>query len=166
MSAKLFPVVYGAVTEYAAGPDGRRACGITWGDGPRLLVSSFQGDDRAVAEYLARAPGVIREQEQKIASLETELRALRAQLPPKRPQRLLGLGCIRQDPTEPEKIWILNTQVKGWSSFGVQCDGWDDLFRRYDVTISAPMSDKFGQYWLATPRGTAGATLAEIGGAS
>lgn len=70
-------------------------------------------------------------------------------IPPKQPQRLLGPGCVRFSPRS--KLWLLGQREKGWASFGFELDGWDDLFRRYAVTITEHGVDEHGMWWTATP---------------
>lgn len=150
-SNEMFCVPFGEVTEFMPGGDGRPAYGIDWG-GPSALVKSTEADDAAVAAYLARAPAAIMAHEQTIAKLERDLSAARA-LVPKRKTRLLGPGCVRQDPHHPERLWLLNTQHKGWASFGIVVEGgWDELFRRFDVIVSDPDRDTHGMYWMVRPR--------------
>lgn len=147
----MFPVPFGEVTAFAPGGDQRRAYGIDW-CGPHALVKSSEADDGAVAAYLARAPGLIMAHEETIAKLEAELHKTRAAYPARK-TRLLGPGCVRQDKAGSSRLWLLNTQAKGWSAWGVIIDGgWDELFRRFDVIVSAPSVDKDGQYWIVTPR--------------
>jgi hypothetical protein len=71
--------------------------------------------------------------------------------PPKEPVRLMGTGCVREDPAG-HGLWLLSKHETGWSAFGYRLDGWDDLFRRFDVCIGAPKQDEHGQWWPAQPR--------------
>lgn len=148
---EMFPFPLGEVTAYMPGGDERRAYGVSWG-GPSAMVKSSEADDEKIAAWLARAPGLVMSYEQEIKLLNAKLRELRAAHPPRK-VALLGDGCVRQDPKDPARLWLLNTAAKGWSAFGVIIDGgWDELFRKYDVIVSAPATDKHGQYWTVSPR--------------
>jgi hypothetical protein len=57
-------------------------------------------------------------------------------------------GCVRFCGTE---LWLLNRREGGWSAWGVLCDGWDDLFRRFAVTITEHSTNEYGAYWIAVP---------------
>lgn len=72
--------------------------------------------------------------------------------------RLLGEGCIREDSTAGNGLWLLNSAEKGWSAFGVRLDGWHELVSTYDVWIGEPRTDEHGQWWPAIPRNVGGAT--------
>lgn len=65
-------------------------------------------------------------------------------IPPMRPVRLLGVGCVRFLDGRP---WLLNKREGGFASFGVPCESWDDLFRRYDVRVTDHGSDATGEWW-------------------
>jgi len=79
-------------------------------------------------------------------------RAAERMVPPPSPARLLGPGCVRFD--SMGRLWLLNKRETGWSSWGVICDGWDDLFRRHAVRITAHGTDEHGPWWTAEPEPT------------
>jgi hypothetical protein len=75
--------------------------------------------------------------------------AAEQRIPPPAPARLLGTACVRFD--DRGRPWLLNKRESGWSSWGVVCDGWDDMFRRYAVVITAHGTDEHGPWWTAEP---------------
>lgn len=77
-------------------------------------------------------------------SLRAEVQRLRAEVPPRKPVRLLGPGCVRFRDGE---LWLLNKRETGWGSFGLQLTGWDDLFRRFNAVVVGHGSDAFGEFW-------------------
>lgn len=130
--------------------NGTRNYGIDGFDRASVLVSGERSAE--VAAEIAGAPVALAGARARVAELELALAAARAAQPPKRPIALLGEGCIRQDPRDPQVLWILNQASTGWASFGFRLEGWDDLFRRYDVIVGAPQVDEHGQWWPALPR--------------
>lgn len=134
----------GVCNRYQVNASGQSNVGVRW---PlvSLLVSSDSADSAAAAEELAVAPA-------RLAAALAEIEALRAKVPPTRPTRILGKGCVRQDPQDGEKLWLLNTAEKGWSAFGIQLDGWDDLFRRWDLVVGECRHDQHGTFWVVSPR--------------
>lgn len=112
-------------------------------DGVCVHVDGCEDDEKgkALAEFLADAPA-------RVDRLTAELRGLRAALPPARPVRLLGPGCVRFRGAE---LWLLNRVEPGWSSWGVLVDGWDDLFRRFDARVTGHGRDNTGDYWTVEP---------------
>jgi hypothetical protein len=154
------------ITAFAVGANGTRNRGFDL-DGVRVLVS---GDDdaqiAAVAFNLANAGAALEQARARHVELQAEiervesptarwarLHAQHAQLsaaPPKRPARLLGPGVVRFDPAMG-KPWLLNKREPGWSSWGVVCDDWDDLFRRFNVRVTGHGTDEHGAWWEVTP---------------
>lgn len=150
------------ITEFAPQADGTRLRSFTV-DGVRVM---FQAPDRerdlaatALAASLhGAARGVVRRwhalesrcsaAEQRAVVAEAEADRLRALVPPPAPQRLIGPGCVRFRGAE---LWLLNKREGGWAAWGVRCVGWDDLFRRYAVTITEHGTDEHGAYWIAAP---------------
>jgi hypothetical protein len=137
------------------GPDsgGRRACQFDH-DGLVVQVrpTDSEANERAfdyacglarVARSLADARAHIDQLKARVAKQDAELAALRLRVQPD-PVRLLGAGCIRFRDGE---LWLLNRRQEGWSSFGIRCDGWDDLFRRYNVHVTSTGSDMWGEWW-------------------
>lgn len=108
-------------------------------DGVTVIVEPHENDEHArrVAEFLADAT-------RQVDRLAAENRDLRASGPPATPARLLGPGVVRMRNGE---VWLLNRAETGWASFGVRCNGWDDLFRRYDVIVTGYDRDETGDYW-------------------
>jgi hypothetical protein len=157
------------VVEFAQQPDGTRARQFTVG-GVRVQVQATgrEHDEAAIAlvyTLQGSADGVVRRwqalenrcsaAEQRAAAARADAAAARAELelaralvPPAVPERLLGPGCVRFRGTE---LWLLNKRETGWASWGVRCAGWDDLFRRYAVTITARGADEHGEFWIAIP---------------
>lgn len=86
----------------------------------------------------------------RIAELEAECAGLRRRVPPARPQRLLGIGCVRQ---QGDALWLLSEAAKGWRAFGYRFDSWDQLLRAWDVEVGAPQQDEHGWYWSVSNRG-------------
>lgn len=148
-TTRTIPTTTGTVTPFCE-INQLRNYGVTWEDGTSLLV--YGQPDPEFADFIARYPTVIAKHRTEIAALREENAKLRAKLPPREPARLLGTGCVRQDPTTPAVLWLLNSAAEGWSAFGFRLDGWDELFRRFDVKVDAPARDAHGQYWLVTNR--------------
>lgn len=122
------------------------------------LIAHDADAERLAAEIARAAAGIEARHEELTSELEAARLALRdtaerlaiaeRALPPKRPQRLLAPGCIR---VSTGQMWLLGRRDQGWSSFGVQVAGWDDLFRRYAVTITEHGVDEHGMWWEAEP---------------
>lgn len=87
----------------------------------------------------------IDELEAMLAASQEETANARSRIPPKSPARLLGGGVVRVD--DKGFPWVMNKEATGWSSFGVRCDGWEDLFRRFDIRITSHGSDGFSAFW-------------------
>ena len=83
--------------------------------------------------------------EARVAVLEVALRDAQARIPPKNPIWLMGPGWIRFD--ERGGMWVLSSGEKGWAAFGYRLEGWDDLFRRYAVHVTAHGVDETGMWW-------------------
>ena len=111
-------------------------------DGVTVYVEPHDDDERgrAVAEMLAGAPAAL-------SALRADVQRLSSQVPPRTPVRLLGPGCVRFRNGE---LWLLNKQETGWASFGLQLDGWDDLFRRFNAIVVDQGRDAFGDFWIVT----------------
>lgn len=146
----------GEVHIYMRGQSGTRNVGFTR-DGLSVLVSPTHEEQNERAEELARLlaqeiEGLARLAD-RIAAAEARaekserdhLRTL-AKVPPARPARLMGPGFVRFDPTHGVP-WLLGQREKGWASFGVMLDSWDDLFRRYDVRVTEHGTDEHGAWW-------------------
>lgn len=110
-----------------------------------LEVARAMADAAAMLERAERAEKALARVERLLERQEAETRSARARLPPARPARLFGPGFVRFD--SAGQIWILSRREDGWASFGVMCDGWDDLFRRYDVKVTSHGVDKDGPWW-------------------
>lgn len=128
------------VTTYGmpAGNGGRRRSFDL--DEVQVIIEPHEDDEksRLIAEFLAGANA-------QVDRLAAENRELRASLPPVTAVRLLGPGVVR---FRERELWLLNSAEKGWASFGVRCDGWDDLFRRYDVRVTKHDRDETGDFWI------------------
>lgn len=158
-----------AITEYMLLPNGGRNRSFDV-RGCRVLIEPPSGEKDIIAAEVARqlaaaADGlelhhadlearlVAAEERARIA--EARVAKLEARVPPPTPVRMLGPGCVRFD--EQGRLWLLNKRESGWASWGVICDGWDDLFRRYAVVITATGKDEHGLWWIAEPYTKGGA---------
>ncbi len=142
------------------GPDQNGARAVQFHrDGLTVLVRPSGAEQNADAHALAIAldseassiallDALLSETRQKHSA---DVRSLLARIPPKRPTRLLGTGVVRFD--EKGRPWLLNRRDRGWGEFGVYLDDWDDLFRRYNVRITAHGTDKHGPWWEVEPCG-------------
>lgn len=127
------------INEYMPSTNGGRRRSFRL-DGIEVFVEPCEDDarGRTLAEFLASASDVI-------ATLRLEVSELRAKAPPVRQVRLLGPGVVRMRGRE---IWLLNRAEGGWASFGVRVESWDDLFRRYDVRVTAHGRDETSEFWV------------------
>jgi hypothetical protein len=109
-------------------------------DGIKVTLDDHEDDERGrrLAEFLSGAA-------RQVERLAAENRELRASAPPANAVRLLGPGIVR---FRGREVWLLNSAERGWASFGIRCDGWDDLFRRYDVRVTGHDQDETGPYWI------------------
>lgn len=146
------PDAAGELILFAEREDGRRNVGVRW-PGVSIMVEHASDDPEGVAAALARMPGDLAAAECAIATLERELAATRAKVPPARPAQVFDGGCVRQDPANPAQLWLLSKPETGWSAFGVRVESWDELFRRFDVIVDAPEHDGAGMFWRVHPRG-------------
>lgn len=145
------------VTPFAPAHDSRNIV-IAWSNpspnwrektGLRVLCQGVTPDQEHVVNWLARAPQLIRELELEVETLGKRLFDACGKIPPTKPRSIMGMGCIRE---APGCLWLLNTAERGWSASGVRLEGWDDLFRRWDIVVGAPKTDETGQWWPAQPR--------------
>lgn len=149
------------IHRYMADAQGHHAHGISGIEGASVLVRGERAAEVA-AELAASAEALTAARREadaratalraRLEELSVELAKARAAIPPARPAELLGTACIREAPGEGRGLWVLGNAAKGWASFGFWVAGWDDLFRRFDVVIGAPITDQHGQYWPAEPR--------------
>jgi hypothetical protein len=141
------------------GPDqsGGRACQFHR-DGLTVLVRPSGAEQNADAHALAIA---LEAETSTIALLDArlfeareehrrEVARLSGQIPPKSPRRLIGPGFVRFD--TDGRPWVLGNREKGWAHFGFICDDWDDLFRRFNVSVTAYGTDKHGPWWQVETR--------------
>jgi hypothetical protein len=154
----------GAITEFAVQADGTRIRQFEVGDvvvqvratdrdrdeAAHALAEALHGAARDVVRHWHALESRCSAAEARAAAAEGEADRLRALVPPPAPERLLGPGCVRFRGSE---LWLLNRRETGWASWGMRCAGWDDLFRRYAVTITGHGIDEHGAYWIATPEG-------------
>ena len=144
------------VTTYAPGGSGRRAHGFGI-DGHRIMVTpriEGEGEDDTedafrVACWLSRIAATEAALLARVEEAKSEICALQDKLPPERPANLLGDGCVRQ---RDGSLYLINRADDGFGEWGIRLDGWDDLFRRYDVRVNSPETDDHGQYWVVSPR--------------
>jgi hypothetical protein len=136
------------------GPDqnGGRACQFHR-DGLTVLVRPSGAEQNADAHALAIAldaevsslallDALLRDTREKHSA---DVRSLLDRVPPASPRRLFGPGFVRFD--EKGRPWVLGGREKGWGHFGFMCDDWDDLFRRWNVSVTAHGTDKHGPWW-------------------
>lgn len=121
-------------------------------EGIKVSVTHWDGernDDcvKLATELSDRAELIARLDQAKkaCALLAAEVKVARSQIPPKSPARLLCGGIVRVD--EKGFPWVMNKEATGWASFGVRCDGWEDLFRRFDIRITSHGSDECSAFW-------------------
>lgn len=122
-------------------------------DGSEELALANALRERAVAVEATRVQATLAisvwrracdERDATIARLERELADLRARHP-KTPARIMATGCVRFD--GPGKLWLLSKRETGWSAFGIPCADWDELFRRFNVRVTAHGTDEHGPWW-------------------
>lgn len=108
-------------------------------DGITVTVEPYENDGaaRMLAEILSDVLPTL-------AELRAKVDALKAQVPPKAPARLMGPGCVRM---RDGVVWLLGHRSKGWAAWGMRCDGWDDLFRRFNVIVTSHGTDEHGAWW-------------------
>lgn len=144
------------IAEIVAWPrqgDGTANAKVTWSlAGISAMVNDEPARARAAVQALAAAGLDAMQARLRNREVEGRLERAEAALPPKEPARLLGVGCVREDPLT-SSLWLLACAEKGWAAFGYRLDGWDDLFRRFDVVVGVPRTDEHGQWWPAAPRG-------------
>lgn len=110
-----------------------------------LEVARAMADAAATLERAERAERALLRVEKLLELQEAKTRSMREKLPPAKPARLFGPGFVRFDAAG--QLWILSRREDGWASFGVMCDGWDDVFRRYDVRVTSHGADDCGPWW-------------------
>lgn len=140
-------------------PDGTRNRTVEWSDKVEVQVCSRCGaddDDVAdAAQQIADFAQTVEDHESDLCRQRSENAALHkrlaqalSQIPPKKPARLLGTGYVRFADGKPV---LLNRRERGFGEFGVTCDSWDQLFREFDVRITAHGVDEHGPWWAAEP---------------
>lgn len=146
------------VHEFRQQADGSRIRTFDLGDIKVSVESTLESDARAkvLAESLrAHALGETfrwsaleneRDHAVKSAHKDRELRlAAEAKIAPPQPVRLMGVGCVRFD--SEGRLYLCSSREKGWAAFAIWLDGWDELFRRYDVRVTAHGQDEHGLWW-------------------
>lgn len=162
----------GTITEYMERPGGGRARSftvlgvtvlVTPGDASdddfaRKLTRQLEGGARSLLDDLEAAAQRITELERQLAAAQLECAKLNRKIPPATPVKVFGGGCVRFSPpilVSGEMVngtlWMLGNREKGWSSWGLMFDSWDDLFRRYNVKITEHGTDEHGQWWAVEP---------------
>jgi hypothetical protein len=150
-----------AAKQFGARQNGARTSFFCPTETIKVLVEPMHADDNdsafALATELADAHvAVTKARSDAIAAmgraeaLERELAFANSRVAPKAPARLLGPGFVRF--TESGELWLLGKRETGWAAFGFRCDSWDDLFRRYDVRVTAHGSDEHGMWWKCENR--------------
>lgn len=140
------------ITQWAAKNNGRRACSFKYAGLEITVDSRFNADadtDNEItwntATELATMPARLSAALAEIEDLKSKIASLRDQIPPARHPRLMGEGCVRFD---SRGIWLLGHREKGWASFGVRFDSWDDLFREFNCRVTSHGEDEHGAYWV------------------
>lgn len=143
------PTSVGEVTVYGYRQSDRSPhVGVSW-PGAKLTVDGDSTDAEGLARWIAEAPALVGELSQRLHAAEMALAEARAQIPPATRTRIMGEGCIRE---RDGWLWLLSNAEKGWSAFGFRFDGWDALFRAWDLEVGPPQQDALGQWWPARPR--------------
>lgn len=145
------------ITVFGPDQNGGRACQFHR-DGLAVLVRPSGAEQNADAHALAIAleaeSCVVTDLDARLRELRekysADVRSLLGRVPPKSPTRLLCQGFVRFD--EKGRPWVLGGREKGWAHFGFLCDDWDDLFRRFNVTVTAHGTDKHGPWWQVETR--------------
>lgn len=109
-------------------------------DAAGALAEALAGDSARWEDLRGRFTGVVAENEM----LKARIAKLEMLVPPKQPQRLLAPGYVR---FTGGAMWLLGKRETGFAAWGVRLDGWDELFRRYDVKVTACGEDEHGQWW-------------------
>jgi len=150
------------VSQYGPRTNGERAAHFSVTvNGAKLDVQVIPGDvddnnvALNVAHDLANQAEALQRRSDEIAKLEKhaemlarEIRVLNGRVPPDAPTRLLGVGYVRFHGLDNDKKpWLFGKRERGWAEFGVRCDSWDDLFRRYDVRVTGYGEDEHGPWW-------------------
>lgn len=153
------------VHTYMRKQDGTRTRSVDWSDKVEVQVSSCYGaaDDADIAkaaEQIADFARVVERHEAEVlqfrgqeADLRKQLAEAKRQIPPKTPARLLGTGYVRFADGKPV---LLNRRERGFGEFGFTCESWDQLFREFDVRITAHGVDEHGPWWAAETVSAAG----------
>lgn len=147
-----------AATKFKVQANGSRIRTFDLGDIKISIEADREHDERAkvLAESLrAHALGESfrwsaleneRDHAVKSAHKDRELRlAAEAKIAPPKPVRLLGVGTVRFD--DKGRLYLMNKRESGWGSFALWIDGWDDLFRRYNVKVTGHGVDEAGAWW-------------------
>lgn len=113
-------------------------------DAAGALAEALLGEYARWEDLRGRYTGAVAE----IAALKSRIAKLELLVPPKQPQRLLGPGYVR---FAAGAMWLLGKRETGFAAWGVRLDGWDELFRRYDVKVTAQGEDEHGQWWEVQP---------------
>lgn len=138
------------ITAFAQKGDGRRNRSFEI-DGCTVLVTPGNATDEeaaAVTERLADLDEQLLLARAAYTGANAALGVALSQIPPKRPARMLGPGCVR---FLNGRLFLLNRRERGFGEFGVECDGWDDLFRRFDLKVTTHGEDKHGAWWEVVP---------------
>jgi len=130
------------VVEYAFLPGGSRRRSMTI-DGITVMIEPHVDDvaARRLAEELHGYRAAVTE-------MAAELADLRRRVPPARRNRLFGAATVR---FLNGKVFLLNKREgktsEGFGEFGFEFDGWDSLFRAWDVVVTDHGQDKHGCWW-------------------
>lgn len=111
------------------------------------IVDVDDNKARELAMVLSDTAPLLASLHKQLVQREQEIAVLKMQVPPKQPLRLLGPGCVRM---RDGVVWLLGHRTKGWAAWGIRLDGWDDLFRRYNVIVTEHGTGAHGDYWTVT----------------
>ena len=143
------------VRQWAPHADGRRDAFFDVAGRVRVKCEPLCGTENEeallVARDLANQVKALAERDayidrlrKQVELLSRELRVANGRILPAAPVRLLGTGFVRFRDGQP---WLLSRRERGWAEFGVRCESWDDLFRRYDVRVTEHGTDEHGPWW-------------------
>jgi len=122
-------------------------------DGLRVTVTPSVGGDLNEAAFelacrLSTHDRRVAELEAEVTHLKAERDALKAEIKPPKPSRLLGTGYVRFC---GKRMWLLNRRDRGFGEFGYWFESWDELFRHFDVRVVDHGQDEHGPWWSVEP---------------
>lgn len=131
------------IHEYMANSSGARCRGFDL-LGFSVRVEACNDNDAAQKEFTTALSTALSELE----AARCENAELRCRIPEKGAVKLMGPGYVR---FQNGNLWLLGKRETGWAAWGVRLQDWDDLFRQFDVRVSAVDTDEFGPYVVVEP---------------